>query len=188
MHRGEWCDPEAVHTGRPVPQPLLAVFAALGEPGGEAGNHVPHLLRAAAALALAECRRPAPPAGKAAATFDRVRTFLDYNYTRPIGRGELAERFGLNANYLSELFRRMGGCGVQEYIEARRFDMARAAASHDGAAGEDGRGALRLLRRGLLHPPLPGIARPSPRAVTGSNKIRDFLIRTVDKSRMACHI
>ena len=80
---------------------------------------------AAAALALAECRRPAPPAGKAAATFDRVRTFLDYNYTRPIGRGELAERFGLNANYLSELFRRMGGCGVQEYIEARRFDMAR---------------------------------------------------------------
>ena len=99
--------------------------AALGEPGGEAGNHVPHLLRAAAALALAECRRPAPPAGKAAATFDRVRTFLDYNYTRPIGRGELAERFGLNANYLSELFRRMGGCGVQEYIEARRFDMAR---------------------------------------------------------------
>ena len=105
MHRGEWCDPEAVHTGRPVPQPLLAVFAALGEPGGEAGNHVPHLLRAA--------------------TFDRVRTFLDYNYTRPIGRGELAERFGLNANYLSELFRRMGGCGVQEYIEARRFDMAR---------------------------------------------------------------
>ena len=51
--------------GRPVPQPLLAVFAALGEPGGEAGNHVPHLLRAAAALALAECRRPAPPAGKA---------------------------------------------------------------------------------------------------------------------------
>ncbi|HCH87493.1 MAG TPA: AraC family transcriptional regulator, partial [Lentisphaeria bacterium] len=63
--------------------------------------------------------------GKAAATFDRVRTFLDYNYTRPIGRGELAERFGLNANYLSELFRRMGGCGVREYIEARRFEMAR---------------------------------------------------------------
>ncbi|HBP08687.1 MAG TPA: hypothetical protein DD673_18675, partial [Lentisphaeria bacterium] len=53
MHRGEWCDPEAVHSGRPVPQPLLAVFAALGEPGGEAGSHVPHLLRAAAALALA---------------------------------------------------------------------------------------------------------------------------------------
>lgn len=147
MHRGEWCDPEAVHSGRPVPQPLLAVFAALGEPGGEAGSHVPRLLRAAAALALAECRRPAPPAGKAAATFDRVRTFLDYNYTRPIGRGELAERFGLNANYLSELFRRMGGCGVQEYIEARRFEMARrllrttelpvkAVAEHCGFSGE----------------------------------------------------
>lgn len=147
MRRGEWCDPEAVHTGRPVPQPLLAVFSALGEPGGTDGAHIPHLLRAAAALALTECRRKAPPAGKAAAMFDRVRTCIDYNFTQPIGRAELAERFGLNGNYLSMLFRQMSGRGLQEYIEERRFDMARrmlrttelpvkAVAKHCGFSGE----------------------------------------------------
>ena len=125
MRRGEWRDPEAVHTGRPVPEPLLAVFAALGDTGGESGAHIPHLLRAAAALALAECRRGTVPAGKAAATFDRVRTWLDFNYTRPVTREEAAARFGLTPNYLSDLFREMLGRGVREYVEERRFDMAR---------------------------------------------------------------
>lgn len=125
MRRGEWCDPEAVHTGRPVPQSLLAVFAALGEEGGEHGAHIPHLLRAAAALALAECRRGTVPAGKAAATFERIRTSLDYRYTRPTSREALAAEFGLTPNYLSDLFRQMTGRGVREYIEERRFDMAR---------------------------------------------------------------
>lgn len=125
MRRGEWRDPEAVHTGRPVPEPLLAVISALGEAGGESGAHIPHLLRAAAALALAECRKGSVPAGKAAATFERLRTFLDYNFTRPVNREEVAERFGLTPNYLSDLFRRMAGRGLREYVEERRFDMAR---------------------------------------------------------------
>jgi len=125
MRRGEWRDPEAVHTGRPTPAPLLAVFAALGEPGGEKGAHILHLLRAAAALALAECRRGAVPAGKAAATFERVRACLDYSYMRPVTREEVAARFGLTPNYLSDLFRRMTGRGFREYVEERRFDMAK---------------------------------------------------------------
>lgn len=125
LHPGEWSDPEAIHTGRPVPQPLLAIFSALGEEGGEEGAHIPHLLRAAAALALAECRRSPAPTGKAVATFDRVRTYIDYNFTQSISRSGLAERFGLNENYLSTLFRQMSGGGLHEYVEMRRFDLAR---------------------------------------------------------------
>ena len=73
MHRGEWCDPEAVHSGRPVPQPLLAVFAALGEPGGEAGSHVPHLLRAAAARRPRPGRRPRRSTGSAPSSTTTIR-------------------------------------------------------------------------------------------------------------------
>lgn len=125
LRPGDWSEPEAIHTGRPVPQPLLAIFSALGEEGEEGGAHIPHLLCAAAALALAECRRNPSPTGKAVATFDRVRTYIDYNFTQPVSRSDLAERFGLNGNYLSTLFRQMSGNGLREYIEERRFGLAR---------------------------------------------------------------
>ena len=125
LRPGDWSELEVIHTGRPVPQPLLEVFSALGEEGEEEGAHIPHLLRAAAALALAECRRNPSPTGKAVATFDRVRTYIDYNFTQPVSRSGLAERFGLNGNYLSTLFRQMSGNGLREYIEERRFGLAR---------------------------------------------------------------
>ena len=40
MHRGEWCDPEAVHSGRPVPQPPGTGCRTGGSwPAGGPGGH-----------------------------------------------------------------------------------------------------------------------------------------------------
>lgn len=113
------------HTGRPVPEPLTAMFAALSSPDNSDGAHVFPLIRAVAALALAECRQPAPSGGKAVATFDRACRLVEENFTGPLSREQVATALGLNPTYLSMLFRRMSGKSFHRYLLDCRIQMAK---------------------------------------------------------------
>ena len=113
------------HTGRPVPEPLTAMFAALLNPDYSGGAHVFPLIRAVAALALEECRRPDPPRGKAIATFDRACRLVEENFSGPLTREQVAAALGLNPTYLSMLFRRMAGKSFHRYLLDCRIEMAK---------------------------------------------------------------
>lgn len=113
------------HTGRPVPEPLTAVFAALACPEYCDGAHIFPLIRAAARLALEECRRPAAAGGKAIATFDRACRLIEENFTGALTREQVAAELGLNPTYLSMLFRRMAGKSFHRYLLDCRVEMAK---------------------------------------------------------------
>lgn len=113
------------HTGRPVPEPLTAMFAALSNPDYSGGAHVFPLVRAAAALALEECRRPAPSGGKAIATFDRACRLVEENFAGRLSREQVAAELDLNPAYLSMLFRRMTGRSFHRYLLDCRIEMAK---------------------------------------------------------------
>jgi len=123
---GEWVQPEAIHTTRPVPVRLLKIFEALLAPGDPDSPAVGHLLHAAVICALTECDAGNIVAsGKAADTFEIIRSYIDHHYTYCLNREILAAKFGCNANYISQLFRQMAKMSVHAYIEQRRFELAR---------------------------------------------------------------
>ncbi len=122
---GEWVQPEAIHTTRPVPERLLKVFEALLADGDPESPAVGHLLHAAVICALAECDAGNIAAsGRAADTFEIIRSYIDHHYTYCLNREILAAKFGCNVNYISQLFRQMAKMSVHAYIEQRRFALA----------------------------------------------------------------
>jgi len=126
LRKGDWSTPEAIHTARPVPTSLRHIFAALTEAAGQSMEMVRHLINAAAAGALEECRSAQRQSrGKALASFEQIRVYIDNNYMQPLLREHIAARFGLNHNYLSQLFRNVAGLSIHEYIEKRRLEVAR---------------------------------------------------------------
>jgi len=122
---GEWVQPEAIHTTRPVPLRLLKIFEALLSGGDSDSPSVGHLLHAAALCALSECDAGnTVVSGKAADTFELIKSYIDRHYTYCLNREILAAKFGYNANYISQLFRQMAKMSVHAYIEQRRFALA----------------------------------------------------------------
>lgn len=65
-----------------------------------------------------------PVAGKARATWQAVREFLEENYTQPITRESVAQSFRLNPSYLSQLFARQGDEGFNTLLTRLRMEHA----------------------------------------------------------------
>jgi AraC-like DNA-binding protein len=55
---------------------------------------------------------------------DLVR-YLDENYSESYNRRDLSKKFGLNENYMLQLFKRTTGGTISNYINARRIEEAR---------------------------------------------------------------
>jgi len=122
---GEWVQPEAIHTTRPVPERLLKIFEALLAGGDPESPAVGHLLHAAVICALAECDAGNIAAsGRAADTFEAIKNYIDHHYTYCLNREILAAKFGCNPNYISQLFRQLAKMSVHAYIEQLRFALA----------------------------------------------------------------
>lgn len=76
-------------------------------------------------LALAECRRdPKRQKSKALRTFERMRSWIDFNLASDIERGEMARRFDVSPSYVSQLFRKITGKGFQTQVTLWRLERA----------------------------------------------------------------
>lgn len=113
------------HTGQPPGSALLAVFAALKERRNAAGDHVPLLLRAALKLAAQECRETRRGGGKALDTFNCISTYLENHFHEPLTREQVAKRFGLNPQYVSQLFTAVRGESFLDYLTRCRMERAK---------------------------------------------------------------
>lgn len=51
--------------------------------------------------------------------------YLDGHYMERYSRKELASRFGLNEDYMGQIFRKTAGTNISNYINAKRIDAAR---------------------------------------------------------------
>lgn len=123
---GQWYPPRWYHhTGLPVSEAFSDTMNALKHPAAAGGDHLPHLIRALALLAASECRRSAEAEEKSKMTFHKICGYLDYHYTRAIGRESLAERFGVSPSYVSLLFRRYAGKTFQNYLTECRISLAK---------------------------------------------------------------
>ena len=111
------------HTGTPPPESLLSIFSALEH--CDAPDAVPDLLRAALKITLFECRKPCRPLSKALMTFESVRNYLDRHYSSPVTRESVAEAFGMNPSYLSQLFSRFERKRFQDYLGEQRISHAK---------------------------------------------------------------
>jgi AraC-like DNA-binding protein len=116
------------HTNRPYSatmRNLLQVMTdhALGTPDEE---FLRHLIRGLIRLALNECRstQSSAAAGKAATTFVQIRSWVETSFQEDISRDTAAELFHLNANYISQLFKKMSGEGFHSFLTRCRMDFA----------------------------------------------------------------
>lgn len=55
---------------------------------------------------------------------NKVKTYIDNNYTKEISREELGKIAFLNQDYLSKLFKKETGCSINGYITAKRINKA----------------------------------------------------------------
>ena len=122
---GDWRDPEVIHSGRPVPSRLQAVFQALGEAGAERGRHIPCLLRAVVEIVLQELEHVGKTAGKSIETFERVLRYITHHYMEPIDRNFVAGQFDLNGSYISQLLKEKLGMSFREYLTDLRISAAK---------------------------------------------------------------
>lgn len=113
------------HTPHPPGTALNSTIAALADPAAANGAHVGHLIKAVLSLAMDECLRSAEPAGKSLTTFARVREHVERNFNYELSREDIAGHFNLNPSYLSQLFRKMSGRTLQDYILECRINMAK---------------------------------------------------------------
>ncbi len=115
------------HTTRPYGDALrLTVEAMNALPWMESQDAGADLARAMLRLALRECaQEPVASGGKARATFDKIRTWMENSFDERIDRGLIASRFGVTPSYLSRLFQTMTGMGAQQYVTKLRIDFAK---------------------------------------------------------------
>ena len=119
-----WPDALFYHTGRPCSAALQFVFNALAATGENNPAATGNLLRAAAAIAVAECETTENPAGKAAALFEKIRFFVEKNCRGPVTREMTATHFHVTPEYVSRLFRRYLNCTLQEFLLECRIRIA----------------------------------------------------------------
>lgn len=117
-----WPSAAFIHTERPVPGALTHIIEALKSVPEEAARS---LLCAALLMVLAECRASSAPPGKAQHTFERLRSHVSHHFAEPLTREDVAALFGLNPNYVSAVFRELGGTTFQAYLIHCRIERAR---------------------------------------------------------------
>lgn len=122
---GDWHDPDIIHTGRTVPEPLTAVIRALSCSGGEHGSHIPFLLRSAVELTLQEIDRTGGPGGKSVETYEKILRYITHHYAEPIDRKFVADQFGMNGSYISQLLKEKFGMSFREYLFDLRISAAK---------------------------------------------------------------
>lgn len=115
---------EYYHTGRAYSDAFKKTLGALKDAGFPAKKY---LAKALICLAVEECEMPplTPLSGKAAYTFDSVRSWLEHNMKNNINRDSAARQFNISPSYLSQLFKRMCGMGINEYLTSCRMDFAK---------------------------------------------------------------
>ena len=118
----------ALFTGNPgVEVPYIATGATMIFIVGymDDMHPLPPLVRLIARLAEREVRKELPHAGKGAMTFEKIRNFVEYHFSEPIGREDIAAYFHLHPSYVSQLFRQYAGRSLQDYITACRIARAK---------------------------------------------------------------
>ena len=110
------------HTARPTPNALQHAIAALKTVSGTAAAD---LARAALRIAVAECARSESGVMKSNVTLERVLEYIEYNFSAPLTRENVAEKHRLNPSYLSQLFRRGLNRSFQEYLCHCRMEHAK---------------------------------------------------------------
>jgi AraC-like DNA-binding protein len=115
---------EYYHTGRPYSDAFKKTLDALKTSNRQA---VKYLAKALICFAIEECELPPLTSqnGKAAYTFDKIRSWLEHNMQDDINRNSTAKQFNVSPSYLSQLFKSMCGMGVHEYLTNCRMDFAK---------------------------------------------------------------
>ncbi len=96
----------------------------------EAGEAYPVAVRAWLQLMLLELLRShnyghgETGAGRVLPGMLRVYDYIDAHLTEPLTLGELAALAGLSPNYFSQMFHKLGGVSLWDYITARRIERA----------------------------------------------------------------
>lgn len=112
------------HTGHPPGNALLSVFNALKDRSYSSGPHIPLLLHAVVMLAVQECLHSPAREYKAIATFNEICTYLDNHFDEPLTREGVARQFGLNPQYISQLFAKISGESFLHYLTQCRLTRA----------------------------------------------------------------
>ena len=120
-----WPENVWLHT-KSVSESLLHAFEILKSP--EAAENPPAAAECAkliVRLSILEAEKGELTENKARQTFERLRHFVEYNFTSPITREVVAEHFGLTPAYVSQLFRRYLKRSFIDYLSGCRFDLAK---------------------------------------------------------------
>ncbi len=126
MKRGDWVPPiSAINTEKAPSERLWHLIYALSSAETEDPKTENLMIRAVASCALSELEYQRGEAGHYS-DFDEILAFVDSSYMHSLNRRMIAERFGYNENYISQLFPRMTGRKLHEYIESLRMDSAKA--------------------------------------------------------------
>jgi AraC-like DNA-binding protein len=64
-------------------------------------------------------------ASRSQALFEAVRQYIEEHYREPLTRDSVAKAFYISPNYLSHLFQKSGGIGLNEYLNYVRLEQAK---------------------------------------------------------------
>ena len=119
-----WPENDWFHTTLPDSvETAFALLKSLEDPGDPL--LAPPLVRLIARLAEREVRKELPHAGKGAMTFEKIRNFVEYHFSEPIGREDIAAYFHLHPSYVSQLFHQYARRSLQDSIAACRIARAK---------------------------------------------------------------
>lgn len=115
--------PKAVfhHTNTPPDNAILHVLQAMKTADTCAINDLVH---AAVSLAMIECEKSALPLKKSYATFEQIQNYIDIHFTQDLTRDSIANTFGLNPAYISQLFKQITGNTFSNYLCTCRMSYA----------------------------------------------------------------
>jgi AraC-like DNA-binding protein len=66
------------------------------------------------------------PRGKAWATWETIRSYVEENLSRDLSRASVARQLGLHPNHVSRIFKQYAGCSFSQYLNQHRIDSAKA--------------------------------------------------------------
>lgn len=119
-----WPENDWFHTTLPDSvETAFALLKSLEDPGDPL--LASPLVRLIARLAEREVRKELPHAGKGAMTFEKIRNFVEYHFSEPIGREDIAAYFHLHPSYVSQLFHQYARRSLQDSIAACRIARAK---------------------------------------------------------------
>lgn len=121
-----WPENEWIHTGAPVPESILHAFEILKSPEAQTNHETAaECLRLILRLAISEAGKKYPPRGKALRCFERMNNFIEFNFTSPITREDVAKHFGMTPTYISQLFKQFTGRPFIECLTSYRMQLAK---------------------------------------------------------------